>query len=44
MANVGAAGRDDFPSAAVDVVLGVLVKCRVNGVNDAAAMRAVRRG
>ena len=44
MASVGAAGRGRFPIAAVDVVLGALVKRRVDGGNDAAAMRAVRRG
>ena len=44
MASVGAAGHGRFPQAAVDVVLGALVKRRVDGGNDAAAMRAVRRG
>ena len=44
MASVGAAGRGRFPRAAVDVVLGVIVTRCVDGGNDAAAMRAVRRG
>jgi hypothetical protein len=44
MASVGSAGRGRFPSAAVDDVLGVSVKRGVDGGNDAAAMRTVRRG
>ena len=44
MGSVGAAGRGRFPRAAVDGLLGTMVKCRVDWAIAAAATRAVMMG